>query len=745
MIGGLLHPLLAFGMLAAAVPLIIHLLNRRRHQPLDWAAMRFARAAWKRIRRRTRFENLLLLLLRMGAVALFALALARPFTSAGGPLGGLSKEHREVFVLLDGSASMGYRIDLESVWDRAVKSAKATLESLDGASGDRAHLYLVGDVPRLLSNRTPEEALSMLTSLEEPLAEGFDLEAALTRVLSDLDAQGLRENEAVQLLLITDRQRGNFLGPQGPRAREALLELEERGLLLLVEDATGSFTRRPDNLSITEFAALDPFGEALALGRGAAPVLKGSSAATFLARVENSGDQGRDVNVALVVDGQRRPSERLFVPAAGSAEVELDASLSTAGEDASVGGFRNLEAVIEADALGIDDRRALVVFDPGALRVLLINGAPSADFESDEVAYLRAALEPPSDALEGPFDVRVRTPGDLASSPDLGPFDFIWMANVEDPSPALVEALVERVSAGATLVVSLGDRVIASRYNERLGAAGLLPAELLERRGDPSRRGTFRRARIDAPEHPALDFFRDERYELFFTEVPVYEYFHSKPTETATVLASLDDAVTSGSPLFVEDALGRGRVVLWTTSIDPDWTLFPESPTSLIPLTHELAFGSVVPPGPSRNLFVGDPIAARFDSFPESPTLVAPSGSARRIDASAVEVPADAPDAGAWLLAARPSAERPGVWQVNTAAGNASFAVTLASAEGRLERLSSEELAGLSPVFQLALEKGDAGGVRAEDGELFLALLILALLFLIAEALWARHLARERV
>ena len=743
MIGGLLHPLLAFGMLAAAVPLIIHLLNRRRHKPLDWAAMRFARAAWKRIRRRTRFENLLLLLLRMGAVALFALALARPFTNASGPLGGLSKEHREVVVLLDGSASMGYRIDLESVWDRAVARARETLESLDGAGGDRAHLYLVGDVPRQLSNRSPEEALSMLASLEEPLAEGFDLAAALTRVIADLDAEGLGANPALELVLITDRQRGNFLGPEGPRAREALDELESRGLLLEVEDATGAFVRRPANLAVTRFVALDPFGEALDPGLGAAPVLKGSSTASFLARVENSGDQGRDVNIALVVDGQRRPSERLFVPAAGSADVELDASVFAADEDSATGGYRSLEAAIEADPLGIDDRRGLVAFAPGSIGVLLINGAPSADLLSDEVAFLRAVLEPPGDALEGPFDVRVRTPADLTAPVDLGAFAFIWMANVEDPSPDLVEALSERVSAGATLVVSLGDRVIASRYNERLGATGLLPAELLERRGEPSRRGSFRRARIDAPDHPALRFFRDERFELFFTEVPIFEYFHVRANPDARVLASIDDAVANGSPLLVEGHLGRGRTVLWTTTIDPDWTLFPESPTSLIPISHELAFGSVELPGPSRNLAVGDPLTARFDSFPDAPSLVAPSGSARRIDATALEVPEGEPDAGAWLLAVRPSVERPGIWHVNTAAGSAAFAVTLDPAEGRLERLSSEELAGLSPVFRLARE-ASTGGVSAEDGELFRALLILALALLIAEALWARHLARER-
>src|SRR5690349_10601283 len=89
-ISGFVNPALVAGLAAAALPLLIHLLNRQRHKPVRWAAMRFVLAAYRKTRRRVELENLLLLLLRMGAVALLALALARPFTGRDSPLASLT-------------------------------------------------------------------------------------------------------------------------------------------------------------------------------------------------------------------------------------------------------------------------------------------------------------------------------------------------------------------------------------------------------------------------------------------------------------------------------------------------------------------------------------------------------------------------------------------------------------------------------------------------------------------------------
>lgn len=100
----LLHPLLAWGLAAIAVPILIHLLLRQRPRPLPWAAMRWLQAAHREASRRWKLTNWLLLALRCLAVALLALAVARPALPG---LGG--GDH--LVLIIDRSASMGARGD----------------------------------------------------------------------------------------------------------------------------------------------------------------------------------------------------------------------------------------------------------------------------------------------------------------------------------------------------------------------------------------------------------------------------------------------------------------------------------------------------------------------------------------------------------------------------------------------------------------------------------------------------------
>src|SRR5438270_4195092 len=71
-------PLAALATLAgaAAVPVVIHLLNRRRYRVVEWAAMRFLLAAQRKNTRRMRIEQLLLLACRVLIVLLIVLAMA---------------------------------------------------------------------------------------------------------------------------------------------------------------------------------------------------------------------------------------------------------------------------------------------------------------------------------------------------------------------------------------------------------------------------------------------------------------------------------------------------------------------------------------------------------------------------------------------------------------------------------------------------------------------------------------------
>ena len=91
---------------AATIPIIIHILNRRRYQRVRWAAMDFLLMAEKITRKRVKIEHLILLLLRTLAVLLLCWALANPLLKSAGVSSLLGKDKRNVVVLLDDSYSM---------------------------------------------------------------------------------------------------------------------------------------------------------------------------------------------------------------------------------------------------------------------------------------------------------------------------------------------------------------------------------------------------------------------------------------------------------------------------------------------------------------------------------------------------------------------------------------------------------------------------------------------------------------
>ncbi|HEX8203657.1 MAG TPA: BatA domain-containing protein, partial [Isosphaeraceae bacterium] len=114
---GVANAAMLLGLLGMAIPVIIHLLNRRRAVVVDWGAMQFLELG-RRARRRINLTELLLMAGRMLLLGLVALALARPFwmpkpagaDAAGRDAGaGAGAQRRDVVLVLDGSASMGRR------------------------------------------------------------------------------------------------------------------------------------------------------------------------------------------------------------------------------------------------------------------------------------------------------------------------------------------------------------------------------------------------------------------------------------------------------------------------------------------------------------------------------------------------------------------------------------------------------------------------------------------------------------
>src|SRR5262245_38446265 len=126
-----LSPLLIWGTLLGVIPIIIHLLNRRRFRRVEWAPMHYLKLTIQRNRRRIQLEELLLLLLRIALPVLMFIGLARPVLSPTGLEQWLGRGGRSSqVVLIDDSLSMGYAAGESAAFPRAQQAAGALLAAL---------------------------------------------------------------------------------------------------------------------------------------------------------------------------------------------------------------------------------------------------------------------------------------------------------------------------------------------------------------------------------------------------------------------------------------------------------------------------------------------------------------------------------------------------------------------------------------------------------------------------------------
>src|SRR5260370_23597874 len=126
-----LSPLLIWGTLLGAIPLIIHLLNRRRFRRVEWAPMHYLKLTIQRNRRRIELEQLLLLLLRIALPVLLFFYLARPVLNPTGLEQWLGTGGRSTQVVLtDDSLSMGYAAGEAAGFQRAQQTAARLLAAV---------------------------------------------------------------------------------------------------------------------------------------------------------------------------------------------------------------------------------------------------------------------------------------------------------------------------------------------------------------------------------------------------------------------------------------------------------------------------------------------------------------------------------------------------------------------------------------------------------------------------------------
>jgi hypothetical protein len=580
---------LLFGLVLAGVPVLIHLLNRRRFQLVEWAPMKYLKLTIRSNRRRMRIEQFLLLALRTLLMILVIVIVARPILSSSALGAWLSHRARTTRVIvLDDSLSMGYRQGGRTALDLG-KDAAAEILHRTGAQDAVTFLTTEPAADPLVRDASLEDPTRLLSRIDalQPTDAACNWAAVFKSVDDSLKSAAFPQK---QLVLITDLRRSGW--------SSGVTEFTNRWAALGVETKlidVGS--RDTANVSLASFVQEDPIA------------LPGSPV-KLSAMIRN--DTPSPINggqAALSVDGQTRPIMLPDLPAGATTTVPLSAVFNTPGQ-------HTLHLAIGDDALNGDNARFLDVNVRPSLNLALIDGRQGAGPFESAGDFLDVALT----VRQGAWHVQEMGDGDPAAVhlPDV---DAAALVDVATITPAMASEYARRVRQGMGLIIFPGEQIDLQSYNDRLFASGLLPMKL-DHVIDGPVQGIVVEGFADSPlaslgkiAPAALAKISTRRF--VGVEAPL------KPADGVRVLARWNDP--EGHPAIIEKRLGKGRVIFWTTTADREWTDWPVDPTYVL-AARSAALSIARPDAREDNIVAGQMMEYRaVDDHPRiSPRIVGP-------------------------------------------------------------------------------------------------------------------------
>ncbi|GAC1335290.1 MAG: hypothetical protein NVSMB14_02630 [Isosphaeraceae bacterium] len=608
-------PAMLAGLGAASIPIILHLLNKRKYREMHWAAMRFLLAAIRKNQKRIRLEQLILLAVRTALILFLILAMAKPFLESAGALPALAGRRTHRVIALDASLSMKTTSAGETRFAKAKEVARRLVEG--SKRGDSLSLVLLGSPPKIVVGDPSPNRDEVLKELNEVLPTDGDLDVgagfqAIDRVL---DSSDIPRKEVV---ILTDLQAASWRQPDGRKLDDSLKRVlghfKSREVASVVIDLGDSTA---DNVAVTRVDLNSPI------------VTLGSTQA-ITATLRNFGKTQREINTKLIVAEQEMARQTVELKPGDEQPVSFTHAFSTPGDHV-------VEVQIDDDSLLPDNHRRLVVPTRESLKVLLVDGDLKTEPFASETDYLAEAINPSLGGSPGnPSPIRVeRIPDARLDQRELNDYDVVALCNVGSFSTLEADALEAFLKQGGGAVFFLGDQVEARNYNRVLynDGAGLLPVELGPTVGDASRmnESSFGFDPLQY-KHSIVEAFRDTtdavRAGLMGVRTRQFQKLLIPKGSPAAVALGFDN----GFPAIVESRRHRGRVIVVATSVDSGWTSWPLH-NSYPPIMERILLEAASGRRAERNVRVGQPLeqSLPLGAAETIATVVAPGGRERTI------------------------------------------------------------------------------------------------------------------
>lgn len=522
-----LNSALAWTLLAAAIPLLIHLFTRKKLKKVPFSSLKFLQEMQKKKIRQLKIRQLILMLLRTLIILLLISAFLRPTVKSSNFIAG-QQARTSVVLVIDNSLSMGLTQRGQSGLSTAKLRALELLRLLQPE--DEVSLITAAYPARQLTGQQgvrPAEAMTLLERIEQT-AGNTDIEGALALAAERL-SQSVNLNK--EIYLFTDQR----FAINAPKAT-ALVDPAIRVFLLPIERGNQR------NLALTDMRVRNQIFELRK------PV-EVEVAVTNTGVVDEAGRM-----VYLMLGNRRVAQSQVDVPAGEERRVILRVVPESPG-------YQLLTAEIENDALLLDNRRYGLFYLQNRLGVLLVGG------QAEDRRYLRLALEP---AIRDSSMVVRELDFEQWRRQSLNPEDVLVFVNVPQIDAATQQRLERHFASGGGAVFFMGTNVDLRNYNERLFqhfALGSLGGGV----GSLTNHSAVLRIDNVQLDHPIFEGVFPEIDNGLPFETP---QFHFAVTARPDARTGVVMQYSNGAPFLLSRRVERGELLVFLTAADASWSDF---------------------------------------------------------------------------------------------------------------------------------------------------------------------------
>ncbi len=548
------------GTALVALPIVLHLIMRRKPKLLEFPALLFVQKRRDTNVRKLRLRHLILLLLRAAAIALLAFALARPSVKFGSMLGS-QQAPVAAAVIVDTAPRMEYRHGNETRLQAAKKMGNWLLAQLPPDS----KIAVIDTGPRS-PNDFQADRLAAKQQLNRlgPISDAQPVTRAVEKALRRLaDSNDIDRKE---VYIFTDLTERAWPGEDAATFQARIGEVPGVGIYVI------------------DVGVEDPTDFALGELRLSEQVLSSRSPLEIQAELRRIGPKdSRVVELFLIdEDGNKQKRYEESYELADDETKPIDFLIGSLG----VGTHQGIVQITGSDALEADDVRYFTVEVQPAWRILIAAPKPAQRY----ALFLVQALAPAEFRKRGRarFDCKVVDLNQLPNEP-LSDFAAVCVLDPAPLEPVVWQRLGDYAATGGGVAVFLGrnaTKVISFNTPE---AQELLPGKLLRQIRCPDG-NTF--LTLEDSQHAVLSLFRRVPGTVPWSDFPVFRYWQLE-NPTGTILR-----YNNGAPALLEKPVGAGRVLTMTTPVSDAPTLIagdsPRETWNLLPVGEAWPFGMLM-------------------------------------------------------------------------------------------------------------------------------------------------------